>query len=359
MKGKLIILPFLALAVMSAKAQGLVPKDSVINLGNVMYRQPVKAEFTMVNQGGITAAIDKAEVSCGCATVEYSHGAIQPQQQTVVSAVYDAAQLGHFDKYIAIYERGRTEPTLLWFKGVVVANAGKQTVSYDGSYPYKLGNLSVDCEELMFDDVNRGDTPTKTIQILNETQNTVTPILMHLPDFLTGTVTPATVPPGGKATATLTLDSRKLRTFGLTQTSIYLGESQSDKVSEDKEIPVSVIQLPQFYAQTEAQLAHRPQFFISQTEVDFGNVGKKKKVKAELEIENRGNKLLEIRSMQVFTPGVQISLDKSKLLPKGKAKMKITMITKEVLQSKMRPRVLIITNDPKMPKVIIELKIKN
>lgn len=60
--------------------------------------------------------------------------------------------------------------------------------------------------------------------------------------------------------------------------------------------------------------------------------------------------------MQMFTAGMNVSLSKSKIAPGETAKLKITVNGNAMKQIKQRPRILMITNDPQQPKVIIEVQ---
>jgi hypothetical protein len=73
-------------------------------------------------------------------------------------------------------------------------------------------------------------------------------------------------------------------------------------------------------------------------------------------ITNKGKSPLEIRSMQLFTPGIEITLAKQKLNAGESTKMKITGYAQDLSRVKTRPRILMITNDPRQQKVIIEIK---
>jgi len=52
---------------------------------------------------------------------------------------------------------------------------------------------------------------------------------------------------------------------------------------------------------------------------------------------------------------LQVSLNKTKLAPGEYAKLKITAVERDLKLVK-EPRVLMITNDPEQPKVVIEVK---
>ena len=158
--------------------------------------------------------------------------------------------------------------------------------------------------------------------------------------------------------STLKLDSRKLRDLGLTQTSVFLGKKPGEKVSLDKEISVSAVLLPDFDNMSETQLANAPKINLSETTLDLGSFGDKSSKSGIIFIDNTGRSELDIRSMQMFTSGMSVKLNKSKLKPGEQAKLKITVNKKLLRSARSKPRVLMITNDPTQPKVVVKVKVK-
>ena len=185
-----------------------------------------------------------------------------------------------------------------------------------------------------------------------------TPTFMHLPPYLKAEVSPSTLAPGQAAVAKLTLESRELREFGLTQTSIYLGQFPGDRIGPEKEIVVSTILLPDFSHLTENQLANAPQIQVSTYNLDLGRFDGKKKKKGTIEIENVGRTPLDIRSLQMFTRGLRLELGSQRLKPGESTKLKVTAERKEIMSARSKPRILMITNDPSSPKVVINVNIE-
>ena len=145
--------------------------------------------------------------------------------------------------------------------------------------------------------------------------------------------------------------------YGLTQTSVYLAGNPGDKVSPDHEIGVSAVLLPALSGLTEAQKAQAARMQLSSEHVTIDFEGKAKKT-AVLDITNQGHAELVISSLQMFTPGLRISLAKSRLLPGESTKLKITAIHADLQKVRTRPRILMITNDPHRPKVTITIDAK-
>lgn len=144
------------------------------------------------------------------------------------------------------------------------------------------------------------------------------------------------------------LDSRRLRDYGLTQTSVFLGMFPGDKVHPDKEISVSTVLLPAFTEMTEQQMAYTPRMMLSAEELNISFDGKNKKSETII-IENTGRTELEISSLQMFTEGMQVKLNKTRLAKGEQGRLKITVDARLIKKARSKPRVLMITNDPKKP----------
>lgn len=353
MNKKTIILSALAMAAIQASAQQITAKHEVIDCGNVAYETPVTVKFELKNSGHSALQINKVRTSCGCTTVEYPKGSIPAGDAFTVSATYDAQQMGHFKKDIGLYSNASDKPFYLSIRGVVM----EEVVDFSGNYPYTFVNIRADQNNIEFDDVNRGDRPMQKIHILNGSTQPISPTVMHLPPYLSANVSPTTIMPGRQGTVSVILDSKKLRDYGLTQTSVFLGMFPGDKVSPEKEIPVSAVLLPAFTEMTESQLANAPQVRLSQENVDFVMNGKAKKTET-ITIENVGRSDLNISSLQMFTSGLKVKLNKTRLLPNETATLKITAEAKTLRGARTKPRVLMITNDPEKSKVVININIK-
>ncbi len=353
-KKKYILMPLLAMAACPLFAQRITTSTEVIDCGQVMYNQPVTATFKLQNKGREDLMIQEVETSCGCTQADYPRQAIGGGKDFTVSATYDARQLGHFVKQILVFSNGSKEPLMLTLRGVVVT----EITNYNGNYAYQMGVLKTDTTSIEFDDVNRGDRPTAEIHILNTSNQSVHPVVMHLPAYLTAEVSPSVISTGRGGVVKFTLDSQKLRDFGLTQTSVYLGANPGEKVSDEKEIDVSAVLLPGFQTMTQEQLEKAPQLELSQENLDLGAFAGKSKKKGEIEIKNVGQGELDIRSLQMFTNGLQVSLNKMTIQPGETAKLKVTAESKILKnRTKTRPRVLMITNDPRRPKVVVHINV--
>lgn len=344
-----------ALLALPASAQKITTQHEVVDCGQVVFRKPVTAEFVLKNDGHKPLVINNVLKSCGCTEVDYPKTGIAAGESFVIKAVYDAKQMGTFTKQVCLYTNADEEPFILSMRGKVVGSV----VDFAGSYDEMLGVIKSDAQEVEFDDVNRGDRPVQRIHIFNPTDELLEPVVMHLPPYLHAFVSPSKVAPRHSAEISFVLDSKKLRDLGLNQTSVYLGERPGDKIAPEKEIVVSAVLLPGFENMTPTKKALAPKIEMSATDLNLGSFNGKKKLKGEILITNKGKSELDIRSMQMFTMGLQVNLKKSKIQPGETVKMKVTAVAADLKKSRVRhPRILMITNDPDHAKVVVKINVQ-
>jgi len=315
----------------------------------VLFGHPVTAVYEMRNSGNQPLTIKDVRTSCGCTTVDWPATAIAAGKNFQITVRYDAQTMGHFNKQIGIESNAADTMMVLSLHGVVVPSLA----TFVGKYDYKIGDLRLD-----HNDVNRGDKPVQQIHIINKGEQTLQPVVMHLPSYLKASVSPTQLAPGHSGVVTLMLDSRAIRDFGLTQSSIYLGMFPGDKVAPEKEISVSAVILPDFDHLTDAQRANAPKMILSAEKIDLGHFDGKDKKKGVLEITNTGKSTLKVRSLQMFTTGLEVSLNKTQIEPGKTAKLKVTAYAKQLRKARSKPRILMITNDPNQTKVILNVNVE-
>ena len=209
--GKALLLPTLFLP-LSLSAQRLSTESAAIDCGQVLFGHPVTAVYEMRNSGNQPLTIKDVRTSCGCTTVDWPSTAIATGKNFQITVRYDAQTMGHFNKQIGIESNAADTMMVLSLHGVVVPSLA----TFVGKYDYKIGDLRLDHNDVEFDDVNRGDKPVQQIHIINKGEQTLQPVVMHLPSYLKASVSPTQLAPGHSGVVTLMLDSRAIRDFGLT-----------------------------------------------------------------------------------------------------------------------------------------------
>lgn len=352
MHKKLMITALLMMSAV-AYAQRITVNKSTIDCGKSGYMAPVTATFELRNRGSRRVTITDVHPDCGCTQVEYPKREIGAGERFTIKMTYDGRQLGHFYKQAAVVTSSGAKPLFLTMKGVVLADLR----DYTADYPCAFGDLLSDKDVLEFDDVNKGDRPQQIISVMNNGSKVMTPNILHLPPYLSATATPTQLQPGRAGKIVVTLNSAHLRDYGLTQTSVYLASQIGEKVRADKELPVSAVLLPDFRTLQGVNKQYAPQMQLSATELQLPLEGKSKK-SGDITITNNGRTALVISSLQLFTGGIKVTLDKRVLQPGEHAKLKVTAYRDQLKKVRTRPRVLMITNDPDHAKVTIPILTK-
>ena len=355
MNRKTLILAALGLlSTTTVDAQRLSLNKQTIDCGKTGFEVPVSATFEMRNKGLRKLVINDVKADCGCTKVELSKKEAGPGERLTLTVTYDARLLGHFEKQVAVMTNATKKPVYLKIKGVVLADYQ----DFAGNYPYDFGGLLADANNLEFDNVNRGEHPEAEVHIVNNSSSVMTPNVMHLPPYLTAIVVPEQLAPGRAGKVTLTLNSEKLHDFGLTQTSVYLAKNLGDKVNSDNELPVSTVLLPDMKEYEGEGRQQAPRMQLSATDIDLGDMKTKSKRSGDVTITNNGQSNLKINSLQMFTPGLKVTLSKRELKPGEQAKLKVTAYADGLRKARSKPRVLMISNDPVQAKVVINVNVK-
>jgi hypothetical protein len=342
----LLLFYLFAFSPITASAQKIIPEKTVIEVGRTGWQQPITAVFEFRNKGSRRLRIEQVLPDCSCTQLDYPKGDLGDRFR--IRMTYDARQLGHFDKQAGILFTGMKKPLYLTMRGVVL----EHYVDLSKDYPVAMGDLCLSGNYLEFDDVHRGDMQRQELRIYNNSMRDYHPYLMHLPEWLSATMSPERLPAGETGVITVTLNSSKLRDYGLTQTTLYLAGNPGDKAKADHEVGVSAVLLPAF--SDDASPATTPRIQLSSETVDIDFDGKSKKTEV-IVIENMGQAQLHISSLQMFTGGLKISLDRSRIDVGESARLKVTALRNELQNVRTRPRILMITNDPKKPKVTINI----
>jgi hypothetical protein len=343
----------LALPCKYAYAQKIEVVSDVVNLGQVQFCTPAKAVFELKNSGNRPLVISKVDTGCGCTVAAYPTTSIGAGTSFTITVSYDARLMGHFYKYVDVYSNASNSPTSLQLSGVVV----EEVQDYVGDFPFQIGSLTADCNTIVFEDVHLGEIIQQRFHIFNPTEQIVQPQVMHLPNYLKAEVSPSKVAPNRSAEVTITMDAHFMHDFGYESTKIYLGAHPGEKVSNAKQMNVSAIILPAKNELTAAQKAVAPKIATSETTVKMPIADGKNK-SATVTIQNVGKSRLEIQRLQMLTTGLKVELNKTSLDAGETAKLKIKTNPRQLRNLKTMPRILMITNDPDRPKIIIDIDTK-
>ncbi|PKQ70483.1 DUF1573 domain-containing protein [Raineya orbicola] len=100
-------------------------EKTVHDFGEIPQGTPVTTTFTFTNKGKTPITISNVQASCGCTTPSYTREPIAPKKKGEVTATYNAAAVGEFNKTVAVFTNTGT-PITLTLKGKVVAKPQTQ-----------------------------------------------------------------------------------------------------------------------------------------------------------------------------------------------------------------------------------------
>lgn len=324
-----------------------------ISFGQIAWKHPVAAEFSITNTGTEPLVLTQVEPDCACAVAEWTQTPIAAGEKGILRVTFDAEALGKFQKTILVYTNAQPHVVCLYIDGQVV----EKVTDYTRSHPYLIGQIRLDRNVIDFSDAHIGEKPKVEIGIVNLSTQVYEPMLMHLPSYVNMNAEPEILQPGEAGIIRLSLDTDRLSSLGLTQTSVYLSRFMGDKVEEDNELPLSAILLPDFSRLSDEEIRQAPSIRLSAYQVDLlSALEKKKRVHADVIITNEGKSALSICKVQTFSPSVGIHLKNSIVQPGASTRLRVILTRRNMRKHNQCLRMLLITNDPVQPKVQIDIR---
>lgn len=354
-----------------ANAQKISFDNSTIVKGTTLWKTPVTAIFTFTNKERTPLVIKDVDAGCGCLSVDWTKTPVEKGGKGEVKVTYDAKQLGTYDRFIDVYTNGSAKPIKVRMSGRI---SNVEEINVDEMFPYVIDNVRVSTNNIEFPDVYGGDSATVKIEVYNAGREVYTPQLMHVPSYITMDIKPKLLAAGRRGVIELTVHGDLVPELGLNQTSVYVPRFPGDKVGTNNDIEISTVKLSDVQLDNNSKVA--PRMKLSTTELvlnshgrfanavgklgikpDFlGKVGIKTKMQGVVTITNRGNAPLTLTNIQAFNRAITVSIPNTMIAPGQKAQMKVAVDSRFLGMSKAQPRILIITNDPKMPKAVINVK---
>lgn len=338
----------------AAGAQPQIRFDKTVHdFGSIRWKVPVTAEFEVRNDGDAPLVINKVSTSCGCVVAGWTKQPILPGGTGYVRSTFDAKAVGRFHKTVGIYCNAAPRPVYLAFKGIVEY----QPKDYS-AYPYAIGSIRVDTLRVAFPDACKGDRLEAEIHIANTSGTPYDPQLMHLPSYLSAEAVPARLEEGEAGVIRLTLNAGQLAGWGLHETPVYLSRFPGDKVGADNELWVSSLLLPDFSSLSEVERQNAPKTRLSVGEdIEMRLEAGKSRAARKITLSNDGNTALEVLALQVSDPAIGITVKKRFVQPGSSTTLRLTLHGKELEGQRQPLRVLMITNDPARPKVILRINV--
>lgn len=354
----------LALFAFSALALAAQPKakfqKTTLDLGKVAWHSPVATTIRLTNSGNKPLVISAVETDCSCTVANWETKSIAPGNSTNIVVNFNAETLGTINRVVSVTTNAAEEPVDILLTGQVAPTE----VDHTAEFPFKVDDVMLTANVVDFGDVRKGEHPEVVVRVLNNGKKNYTPEFMHLPTWLSAKSQPAVLAPGRMGNVTFTLDTDELPGLGSTQSKIYVARYQGDKVRKSAEMNVGATLLPALET-VEQQVGENVTPGSAETNADvplavipaklaLGKKLGKKKVKGSLTLANKGKKTLVVSAVQVYNPGLSVVLADAHIEPGSKTSLKVEA-SADVDKYKGRTQILIITNDPVHPKLVVDV----
>jgi hypothetical protein len=341
--GILMVCLIFSLAAMSQKAVITFEKKN-FDFGKVHEQDgKITTVFSFKNEGNAPLVVNRVQASCGCTTPTWSKEPIEPGKSGSVTVTYNPeGRPGAFTKTITVYSNAAEEQAVLIIKGEVIP----KVTAENNPYPVNMRGIMVKNKVVQMNNIDKGKTQVRTLEIKNATSIIVTPTIQNLPAYLTASVTPETLKPTEEGKVTFTLNTAKCSEWGPVTNNVYLNiNDQKIKTEDVKVIVVSNI-VENFGNLTLDQKRKAPILEIPEKMVNLGSVKANSKKTVKFKVSNKGQNVLEIR--RIINSNKELISRQSRLsIANGKtAEISLELNSTGLSAGDYKKSVTIQTNDP-------------
>ena len=311
--------------------------------------------FNFTNTGSTPLVVSRVQASCGCTTPTWTKEPIEPGKKGSVTVAYNPlGRPGVFTKTITVYTNASEEQVTLLIKGEVIP----KSASGNSAYPVAMGDLRLKSKVIQMNNVDKGKSQNRVIEIQNSGRTNLKPVIENLPSYLNATVQPEVLKPNEEGTITFTFNSRNTNQWGPVTDEIYVVLNNQRKFSEEFQLRVIGNIVEDFSGLTLDQKRKAPIMEAISRTIDFGVIKAGSKKTAKYKIANKGVNPLEVR--RVINNNREINVHPAKLsVGGGKSTfLIIDLMTKSLPEGDYKKSITLQTNDPDNSFVILVLNWK-
>jgi len=308
--------------------------------------------FDFTNKGNSPLVVSRVQASCGCTTPTWTKEPIEPGRKGSITVTYNpAGRPGAFNKTITVYSNAIDEQVVLVIKGDVVP---KQTAE-NSVYPINMGGLLLKAKVIQMNNVEKGRSQVKMLDIQNTTKGNIKPSIVNLPPYLTVAFIPETLRPTEEGKITFTFNSKYCTQWGPVSDDIYISLNALKKYTEEYKLTVVSNVVEDFSRLTLDQKRKAPILEMPVYTLNIGAIKANTKRVGKFRVSNRGQNALEIR--RVINNNKELNVRTPKLTVAGgrTAEIVVDLYTKNLTEGDYRKSITIQTNDPDKSFVILVL----
>lgn len=356
MKQKLLILTvLLGLNMLSAIAQqknATISFDKIVHdFGDIKEADGrVSYQFEFTNTGNNSLIIQKVNASCGCTTPTWTKKPVLAGEKGFVNAVFDPAHRpGRFSKTIHVMTSASNPHITLTIKGNVIP----KPLSIEEQYRSAMANVRFKTNHMSFGTVNKGESPVKSIELINTDDVPVELSFKNLPSHINAVFSPKTLEPDQKGEVKITYLSENKNDwdFVIDRIPVYInGKNQSDY-----RLIVSANIQEDFTALSTEDLEKAPVIEFESKTFTFEKLKQGEKTTHQYKFKNTGKSDLVIRKVRASCGCTAIMTEKKIIKPGEEGNIEVSFNSAGKLGNQNKT-VTVISNDPKHPREILWIR---
>ncbi len=310
---------------------------------------PQSYNFQFVNQGNSPLILNNVQASCGCTTPEWTQKPIAPGEKGFIKVSYNPQNRpGPFNKTITVSANGEVPRTILRIKGNVEPR--KKTIAE--LYPREIGPVRAKTNHIAFVKIKENEVLTDSLEIINDSEQTVSLDFKTPPSHLKVKVVPSTLKPHQKGSILVTYDASNIDTYGFIMHRIYL--NVDGKADYRNSIGISATIEEDFSALSPEELANAPIVSFNEESHDFGDIKEGDQVDCVFTLKNLGKRDLIIRNIKTSCGCTAVTPEKKVIPANGSVPLKVVFNSRGK-RGRQNKAITIITNDPKKPTSILRV----
>jgi hypothetical protein len=303
-----------------------------------------------MNKGNAPLVINRAQASCGCTTPAWTKEPIEPGKKGSITVTYNTTgRPGAFTKTITVYSNASEEQSVLTIHGDVTPKQSSES----NPYPVNMGGLGLKTKVIQMNNVDKGKTQLRTVDVQNLSKNVLTPIIDNLPPYITAIISPQSLKPNEEGKIAFTFDSKKCSQWGPVTDDVYVVVNGTKKTAEEfKMLLVSNI-VEDFSKMTLDQKRKSPILEIADRNLNLGTLDANSKKSGKIKVNNKGQHSLEIRRVINNNKEFTVKVQKTSI-PGGKSsEIAVSLDTKGLVAGDYKKSFTVQTNDSENSFVIL------
>lgn len=314
--------------------------------------------FNFTNKGNAPMVVNRVQASCGCTTPTWTKEPIEPGKKGSITVTYNPlGRPGAFTKTITVYSNSSEEAVNLTIRGEVIPKATSDNNSA-GSLPIGMGDLRLSTKFVQMNNVEKGKTQQRSIEVQNAGNTNIRPTIENLPSYITATFSPEILKPKEEGKINFSFNSKLSNQWGPVTDEVYVALNGQKKFTDEFQLRVFSNTIEDFSKLTPDQRRKAPILETAERNINFGTVKQGTKKNAHFKISNKGINPLEIR--RVINNNKEIALHQSKLtIGSGKSGLiSFVLDAKNLPEGDYIKSVTVQTNDPDNSFIIVTVKWK-